>query len=194
VCGEQVSMIASTMRGLGSPPRVRGTEEYAQYRDMDRRITPACAGNSSTCWMRLVRDWDHPRVCGEQSARKVAIDFPCGSPPRVRGTGRRCRRPSPGPGITPACAGNRHRAGRACRHLGITPACAGNSPARWRWRVENQDHPRVCGEQSGTDFTSVSIKGSPPRVRGTASSRCGHLDRDGITPACAGNRQSHRPG
>ena len=49
------------------------------------------------------------------------------------------------------------------------------------------DHPRGCGEQP---FSSVSLgatKGSPPRVRGTASRRYHRESTSGITPAGAGN-------
>ena len=50
-----------------------------------------------------------------------------------------------------------------------------------------EDHPRVCGEQNLKYFCYVSIRGSPPRVRGTVHHAAGHRQCEGITPACAGN-------
>ena len=50
-------------------------------------------------------------------------------------------------------------------------------------------HPRVCGEQSISSVLLVTIHGSSPRVRGTASARLStHLYRRFI-PACAGNSE-----
>ena len=72
--------------------------------------------------------------------------------------------------------------------MGITPACAGNrifmslSEAFW------EDHPRVCGEQQALWNISQVPKGSPPRVRGTASNSVASKVFSRITPACAGNR------
>ena len=47
----------------------------------------------------------------------------------------------------------------------------------------------MCGEQTTKSYTVTVTKGSPPRVRGTASDSnvIGAVFR--ITPACAGNRQ-----
>ena len=52
--------------GVGSSPRVRGTEDDLQKFGGDVRFIPACAGNSHVVspynWQIAV----HPRVCGEQ--------------------------------------------------------------------------------------------------------------------------------
>ena len=45
VCGEQLVRVARGGLGMGSPPRVRGTEGKTDINPMWRRITPACAGN-----------------------------------------------------------------------------------------------------------------------------------------------------
>ena len=72
--------------------------------------------------------------------------------------------------------------------LGITPAYAGKR------RNENfsingdQDHPRLCGEKSGTMRGGLTGIGSPPPMRGKGSRFwCGFLRR-WITPAYAGKR------
>ena len=48
-------------------------------------ITPAYAGKSSIPEGRKIRDWDHPRVCGEKIVGRYIEMFCKGSPPRMRG-------------------------------------------------------------------------------------------------------------
>ena len=45
VCGEQDIEGNDGGYVLGSPPRVRGTDEVHAFENYDNRITPACAGN-----------------------------------------------------------------------------------------------------------------------------------------------------
>ena len=112
---------------------------------------------------------DHPRGCGEQGRNLKTWNGHSGSPPRVRGTvydylqGRQATR------ITPAGAGNRRSRPLVVR----TP-----------W-----DHPRGCGEQFIKAIRIRSMRGSPPRVRGTALRPCTYLFCHGITPAGAGNSE-----
>ena len=49
VCGEQVNVRISRQRGIGSPPRVRGTVPELLLPLPCRGITPACAGNRGMC-------------------------------------------------------------------------------------------------------------------------------------------------
>ena len=50
--------------------------------------------------------------------------------------------------------------------VGITPACAGKS-IYWRdEEIDEEDHPRVCGEKAVELFAQLCTQGSPPRVRG----------------------------
>ena len=113
---------------------------------------------------------DHPRVCGEQVTTWAHICLHTGSPPRVRGTG------------SPPCT--------AQKSSRITPACAGNSYADALFAVGLRDHPRVCGEQVQVSSGTAGMKGSPPRVRGTAFMQNANQLGKGITPACAGNSAS----
>ena len=174
---------------MGSPPRVRGTESQWQPIPQDLRITPACAGNSSSLGRGVNSRW--------------------GSPPRVRGTVTICICLHQLAGITPACAGNRKSVlfdligmkdhPRVCGEQGgiwgwqrlrwgspprvrgtvfinpingeryrITPACAGNSSPCPPRGGPGRDHPRVCGEQPVSACMHHHQAGSPPRVRGTA--------------------------
>ena len=167
VCGEQFHGIFLRNAHTGSPPRVRGTAHACYNCRRGRRITPACAGNSSIWGRPRPTLWDHPRVCGEQASYWSALMPVTGSPPRVRGTGRS------------ACGS---KGGRR-----ITPACAGNSLSVAGFPAAPKDHPRVCGEQCNPASNSIGALGSPPRVRGTDFFDLPHCFHDGITPACAGN-------
>ena len=46
MCGEHQVAIDDRIRQLGSPPHVRGTPNYPVAPIQNRRITPACAGNT----------------------------------------------------------------------------------------------------------------------------------------------------
>ena len=160
-------MPASSARAVGSPPRVRGTEAACPGVGAGKRITPACAGNSSTKPQARWGRADHPRVCGEQGLYTARSRHYKGSPPRVRGT------------ATPAIAARHRRR--------ITPACAGNSSRSQADNQRKRDHPRVCGEQQLTGPFRRLSAGSPPRVRGTAFAIPFRASLLRITPACAGN-------
>ena len=173
MCGEQTGTRFSSRVNLGSPPRVRGTENAAIEAATQHRITPACAGNRLNAGINQLKSKDHPRVCGEQNASLIVASWCRGSPPRVRGT----------------AAGGFLVAGR----FGITPACAGNRSGLYWIDAILEDHPRVCGEQSASQAIQVAAVGSPPRVRGTEHRRiqAGGIGR--ITPACAGNSLHQLP-
>ena len=113
-------------------------------------------------------------MCGEQGWLAGHLMVKCGSPPRVRGTVKEVVQDKELVGITPACAGNRALFGRVGR--------------------EDEDHPRVCGEQCTQSPTKAQARGSPPRVRGTAVSLALSISPSRITPACAGNRLTIWPG
>ena len=147
---------------------MRGTVSSLVIPWLNRRITPACAGNRRPGILDAGAGQDHPRVCGEQFDQRLQPLHAIGSPPRVRGTGVAIARDLLSVRITPACAGN--RAGRA------------------GWSCRTRDHPRVCGEQAGCSGEEKDFVGSPPRVRGTGNRGCGYGEEERITPACAGNR------
>ena len=173
VCGEQTLRSTPQKRSVGSPPRVRGTDEAAEKAQIVRRITPACAGNRYLEDMQNESNADHPRVCGEQSNISLQPGKQAGSPPRVRGTD----------------------SGAYCKHKfsRITPACAGNSTLDINPDVVCEDHPRVCGEQLVIAALGAMVVGSPPRVRGTEISVNPNANCCWITPACAGNSSANGP-
>ena len=48
MCGEQRGIRRGMAMMYGSPPRVRGTDTSGKLKSQAERITPACAGNSTT--------------------------------------------------------------------------------------------------------------------------------------------------
>ena len=107
VCGEKIILRKYAPGCAGSPPRVRGKAPMPGAQDAGRRITPACAGKSSSGSSAYCVHRDHPRVCGEKLCVLFLYDPEIGSPPRVRGKGRQSHRAGGQRGITPACAGKR---------------------------------------------------------------------------------------
>ena len=128
VCGEKLINSPPLKFAVGSPPRVRGKVLCNYDYSAEKGITPACAGKRCERLQKLVRNEDHPRVCGEKCAGIVALLIKVGSPPRVRGKDNRPAEEIAADGITPACAGKSSA-------FGITTI--------WTW-----DHPRVCGEKN----------------------------------------------
>ena len=107
-------------------------------------------------------------MCGEQETLPFLVATMRGSSPRVRGTA--------------------DTSGNVQVAVGIIPACAGNSSLSRSRLASSRDHPRVCGEQTFLiDFLRY-ITGSSPRVRGTGARQVHLYRREGIIPACAGNR------
>ena len=64
--GEQLGRSNNKPMKTGSPPLARGTAQKPLVIVLHCRITPACAGNSTSCRSLSVRVRDHPRLRGEQ--------------------------------------------------------------------------------------------------------------------------------
>ena len=150
----------------GSPPRMRGKVGRNPHIVGERGITPAYAGKrhtgGTTCFCRK----DHPRVCGEKAFGRASPRGRGGSPPRMRGKGKKTKSIRP--------------------RIGITPAYAGKSPLETGCCIVVGDHPRVCGERSRSAGTAGRITGSPPRMRGKVVRLWAAWPLCGITPAYAG--------
>ena len=71
------------------------------------------------------------------------------------------------------------------RH-GITPAHAGKTHFSCFYPINNQDHPRACGENTSGVLSSSWLCRSPPRMRGKHSNGFGQDGWWRITPAHAG--------
>ena len=131
------------------------------------RILPAYAGSTGVNTAGAGFSGDHPRVCGEHVdgfLRRLAL---LESSPRMRRAPGSCHeRTAP---------------------TGIIPAYAGSTSASTETRKTCRDHPRVCGEHTGSLPRGSEKWGSSPRMRG-ARSRIGRaIDISGIIPAYAGS-------
>ena len=166
MCGENIFLPSAVVYSRGSPPRVRGKPTIISSCTCMTRITPACAGKTPQLVKRLQVTEDHPRVCGENNSRPAKCLRAEGSPPRVRG--------------------KLSHGMDSMRYGRITPACAGKTRFNYCCNFNEQDHPRVCGENPPRPHCSAARRGSPPRVRGKLIAELGDLSRQGITPACAG--------
>ena len=109
---------------------------------------------------------DHPRLCGEKSRSLLWSDTKIGSPPPMRGKGK--------------------VRGKSIRPWRITPAYAGKSSRIPRLHLRERDHPRLCGEKSTKSSCPLTQIGSPPPMRGKATTRQPILTTLRITPAYAG--------
>ena len=146
MCGEYTIIYKFTRGRRGSPPRVRGIPFNGRHSREFGRITPACAGNTSSSHRSSCHHRDHPRVCGEYYGLYGVTYALWGSPPRVRGIHSGLHVLPLLQGITPACAGNTSQGLFSFSYLG--------------------DHPRVCGEYYTCNTLYNTNTGSPPRVRG----------------------------
>ena len=207
VCGENPMADNVVPANLGSPPRVRGKRPLCLLTASQVRITPACAGKTSTVRAHTRRRRDHPRVCGENLVSPVELRTASGSPPRVRGKpcgggARRCAAEDhprvcgenvTGAKSTTISAGSPPRVrGKLLTRITIkktsriTPACAGKT-LKLKFPIRSpKDHPRVCGENCRNLQELDRRKGSPPRVRGKQSAGIADASPIRITPACAG--------
>ena len=130
------------------------------------RITPADAGKTATACLGVIAEWDHPRGCGENVAKRANCSLEVGSPPRMRGK--------------PMLSKQDLDAAR------ITPADAGKTPTPERRVIKCKDHPRGCGENLSPRIALIGQLGSPPRMRGKLVNRFLRAETTGITPADAG--------
>ena len=69
MCGEKDGRQKLVTAVKGSPPHVRGKAPAASPSLQDRRITPACAGKRLPLIFFLISTTDHPRMCGEKTAK-----------------------------------------------------------------------------------------------------------------------------
>ena len=109
-------------------------------------------------------------MCGDHLSVPLAYALNRGSPPHVRGP-----------------LGNHRAAFISC---GITPACAGTTSKPPDVFPHTWDHPRMCGDHSVLQSSTVYPLGSPPHVRGPQLVFEGVKTEEGITPACAGTTKN----
>ena len=147
---------------------MRGKVTPAAVENYFNRITPAHAGKSKFFHDVFKAGRDHPRACGEKCRCSGRCKTWSGSPPRMRGKDAMNKK-----------YGDENR---------ITPAHAGKRKARGPAAGYDQDHPRACGEKSGSAAAIATSMGSPPRMRGKVAIPTGGTVEARITPAHAGKR------
>ena len=104
-CGENFVQLSSAKDAIGSPPQVRGKPANNAKLLHCVGITPAGAGKTGHINRIRLRNWDHPRRCGENSQVFYPVWGLCGSPPQVRGKLASFATGDSVIGITPAGAG-----------------------------------------------------------------------------------------
>ena len=150
----------------GSSPRVRGKLSDKSFKARISGLIPACAGKTLPGPARIPQQAAHPRVCGENEPIELrALRMP-GSSPRVRG------KLSDPPGWLDIS--------------GLIPACAGKTFGDVGFNASRRAHPRVCGENEASRYTSGLFAGSSPRVRGKPRKPLRSRARTRLIPACAG--------
>ena len=89
--------------------------------------------------------------------------------------------------------GKVHCFGNVKDQVGITPAYAGKSFTDSICAIQNEDHPRLCGEKLWIIKMKFLPLGSPPPMRGKAVNAHVTFLHVGITPAYAGKSQRLPP-
>ena len=166
MCGENRLRLEGVEVATGSSPRVRGKRTWRRGPGRRSGLIPACAGKTGRSSSSTGCPRAHPRVCGENDARRSAFDSARGSSPRVRGKLIAQPRPPALPRLIPACAGKTVRVGSTSMTSGA--------------------HPRVCGENVRRTRGVWEVGGSSPRVRGKRLPRLQQERLVGLIPACAG--------
>ena len=107
LCGEKFLPSSGNSAVTGSPPPMRGKVSVFTSLLSSTGITPAYAGKRILKTGRMIRRWDHPRLCGEKLNRSAGIMQRVGSPPPMRGKVKATPPHTHEPRITPAYAGKR---------------------------------------------------------------------------------------
>ena len=152
----------------GSPPPMRGKDGVPELHRQSGGITPAYAGKSASPLGTDQMRQDHPRLCGEKTARPEYFQKYKGSPPPMRGKGIPTN-----PVII---------------LIRITPAYAGKRYASIEIPPSDRDHPRLCGEKVSCSVIVAFVFGSPPPMRGKVQRHSFSFAALRITPAYAGKR------
>ena len=146
---------------------MRGAHCKREVKHVQSRIIPAYAGSTNRQNACQAFGRDHPRVCGEHTAKQTDPLTYGGSSPRMRGALFTVIVLILWPRIIPAYAGSTMLSCITAMHI---------------W-----DHPRVCGEHRCTSQSRGPCRGSSPRMRGALWIGCGLPAGNGIIPAYAGS-------
>ena len=137
---------------------------------MRRRNIPAYAGKTRQQLPYLWEPQEHPRVCGENFTKCAPTEPAGGTSPRMRG--KRCRT----------------RLGM--RRCGNIPAYAGKTAGAVATLHQVEEHPRVCGENTGVCHSPRLRPGTSPRMRGKQVVKDWARAKTRNIPAYAGKTES----
>ena len=173
VCGGTPPVAFDLYVPSGLSPRVRGNQQRGVNLPAERRSIPACAGEPMPGGGPAACARVYPRVCGGTVL------------PKARKTSRR--------GLSPRVRGNHGAAACRTRRRRSIPACAGEPDTRRMSTPKRRVYPRVCGGTTRVLYSSPTLPGLSPRVRGNQVGAPELASHFGSIPACAGEPQPGRP-
>ena len=151
---------------VGTSPRMRGKHLLKLHDDLSFRNIPAYAGKTNETSATIQVRWEHPRVCGENTAQCPPALAEKGTSPRMRGKPIAC--------ITRSV------------DTGNIPAYAGKTVINGTPKGIEAEHPRVCGENGAAAVFPITGHGTSPRMRGKRSPKCPMAKTRRNIPAYAG--------
>ena len=166
VCGENVHGHIQENLGGGTSPRMRGKLAGNRGKCAYLRNIPAYAGKTVLSIPNRVYSWEHPRVCGENSCRRIRYSYHQGTSPRMRGKRKKIQ--------TELTLG---------RNI---PAYAGKTWSSRDSFDSDKEHPRVCGENFIISLIHCENFGTSPRMRGKRQNGRAIRSRFRNIPAYAG--------
>ena len=86
ICGEHSSHIRVCGISRGSAPHLRGTHHVLINVELEKRFSPASAGNTCQASLAINNKSVQPRICGEHKLRETKDGLQYGSAPHLRGT------------------------------------------------------------------------------------------------------------
>ena len=172
--GEHSLDFAEWIRGNGSSPQARGTQQQHPNHRRQHRFIPAGAGNTCAPQFGSIMGAVHPRRRGEHRTTVHGNVCVAGSSPQARGTPK-----------SNANASNRTR---------FIPAGAGNTRLRRQRSYRCMVHPRRRGEHAGAKVQVYALNGSSPQARGTPAMDAIRRQIARFIPAGAGNTAPRRGG
>ena len=171
-CGGTTLALSSSLGLPGLSPRVRGNQAPALRRVVVARSIPAGAGEPPGSGGRKSRCGVYPRGCGGTAWVATSVFTSWGLSPRVRGNPLKCV--------------------HSCVMRGSIPAGAGEPLPLTSVRTDTTVYPRGCGGTTSARWTTCTLRGLSPRVRGNRVLAAQLVNCTGSIPAGAGEPLDRR--
>jgi len=166
-CGEHLPCLDSLPCGLGSSPRMWGTQAIFPLLALVNRFIPTHVGNTSFPFDVVATKAVHPHACGEHTPYASRSITSYGSSPRMWGT--------------PGHAVGQHNTSR------FIPTHVGNTISSARYHPVTAVHPHACGEHVLIECDGGPVVGSSPRMWGTHFLFSSSLQDTRFIPTHVGN-------